>query len=120
MIAKTIASSRGAAVMFSLTSAAVLWAAGMVPASADPLFAQTNLVSDQPGVAKITDPSLVNAWGISEGPATPFWISDNGTGLSTLYSVPGATPPVTKFPLTVTINPATEQRQRRRRDRSSM
>jgi uncharacterized protein (TIGR03118 family) len=107
MIANTIASSRGAAVMFSLSTAAMLWAAGMVPASADPLFNQQNLVSDIPGLAKITDPSLVNAWGISEGPATPFWISDNGTGLSTLYSVPGATPPVTKVTsLTVTINPA--------------
>ena len=66
MIAKTIASSRGAAVMFSLSSAAMLWAAGMVPASADPLFNQTNLVSDIPGLAKITDPSLVNSWGITE------------------------------------------------------
>jgi uncharacterized protein (TIGR03118 family) len=106
MIAKTIASSRGAAVMLSLAGAAALSAAGMVPASADPLFNVTNLVSDQPGVAKITDPSLVNSWGITESSTSPFWISDNGTGLSTLYSVPGATPPVTKVPLTVTINPA--------------
>jgi uncharacterized protein (TIGR03118 family) len=79
----------------------------MVPASADPLFNVTNLVSDQPGVAKITDPSLVNSWGITESSTSPFWISDNGTGLSTLYAVPGSMPPVTKNPLTVTINPAT-------------
>jgi uncharacterized protein (TIGR03118 family) len=107
MSVKTIASSCGAAVMFSLTSAAMLWAAGMVPASADPLFNVTNLVSDQPGVAKITDPSLVNSWGITESSTSPFWISDNGTGLSTLYAVPGSMPPVTKNQLTVTINPAT-------------
>jgi uncharacterized protein (TIGR03118 family) len=107
MIAKTNASSRGTAVKFSLTSAAMLCAAGMVPASADPLFNVTNLVSDQPGVAKITDPSLVNSWGITESSTSPFWISDNGTGLSTLYAVPGSMPPVTKNPLTVTINPAT-------------
>ena len=60
------------------------------------------LVSDIPGLAKITDPDLVNAWGISESPTSPFWISDNGTGLSTLYSVP----PIAKVPLTVTIPPS--------------
>jgi uncharacterized protein (TIGR03118 family) len=51
---------------------------------------QTNLVSDLPGVAAVTDPHLVNPWGITEGPAGPFWISDNNAGVSTLYSVPGA------------------------------
>jgi len=51
---------------------------------------QTNLVSDLPGVAAVTDPNLVNAWGISESTASPFWISDNNAGVSTLYQVPGA------------------------------
>jgi uncharacterized protein (TIGR03118 family) len=51
---------------------------------------QTNLVSDLPGVAAESDPNLVNAWGISESPASPFWISDNNAGVSTLYQVPGA------------------------------
>jgi uncharacterized protein (TIGR03118 family) len=51
---------------------------------------QTNLVSDLVGVAAVTDPNLVNPWGISESPTSPFWISDNGSGLSTLYLVPGA------------------------------
>ena len=41
-------------------------------------YVQTNLVSDQPGVAQLTDASLVNAWGLSAGPATPLWVSDNG------------------------------------------
>src|SRR5215471_14713803 len=50
---------------------------------------QTNLVSDLPGVAAVLDPNLVNPWGIAESPGSPFWISDNGTGLSTLYQVPG-------------------------------
>lgn len=50
-------------------------------------YRQTNLVSDQPGVAMLQDPNLVNAWGISFGPTTPFWVSDNATGLSTLYGV---------------------------------
>jgi uncharacterized protein (TIGR03118 family) len=51
---------------------------------------QTNLVSDLPGVAFVGDPNLVNPWGISESSASPFWISDNGAGVSTLYQVPGA------------------------------
>jgi uncharacterized protein (TIGR03118 family) len=51
---------------------------------------QTNLVSDLPGVAAVTDPNLVNPWGISESSGSPFWIADNNAGVSTLYSVPGA------------------------------
>src|SRR5262249_33235615 len=50
---------------------------------------QTNLVSDLPGVAANLDPHLVNPWGISESPTGPFWISDNGTGVSTLYNTAG-------------------------------
>lgn len=50
-------------------------------------YRQVNLISDLPGVAVLQDTNLVNAWGISFGPATPFWVSDNGTGLSTLYTV---------------------------------
>src|ERR1700722_9909183 len=47
---------------------------------------QTNLVSDLPGVAQFTDPNLVNPWGISESAGSPFWISDNNAGVSTLYN----------------------------------
>jgi uncharacterized protein (TIGR03118 family) len=64
---------------------------------------QTNLVSDLPGVAAVTDPHLVNPWGISESAASPFWISDNGASVSTLYNVPGANPPVSINPLVVSI-----------------
>jgi len=53
----------------------------------DSHYQQVNLVSDLPDVAILQDTNLVNAWGISFGPATPFWVSDNGTGLSTLYAV---------------------------------
>jgi uncharacterized protein (TIGR03118 family) len=53
---------------------------------------QTNLVSDLPGVAQFQDSNLVNPWGISESPGSkgsPFWISDNNAGLSTLYNTAG-------------------------------
>jgi uncharacterized protein (TIGR03118 family) len=66
-------------------------------------FQQENLVSDQPGVAAITDPNLVNGWGISHGPATPVWVSDNGTGVTTLYQGAVGTTPVSQVPLIVTI-----------------
>jgi len=65
---------------------------------------QTNLVSDLPGAAAVTDPNLVNPWGISESGSSPFWISDNNAGLGTLYIVPGANnTPVSINPLAVNI-----------------
>ena len=49
-------------------------------------FTVTNLVSNQSGVANNTDPNLINPWGLSqESPSAPLWVSDNGTGLSTVY-----------------------------------
>jgi len=50
-------------------------------------YVQTNLVSDQPGMALLHDTNLVNAWGISSSPSSPFWVSANGTGLAVLYAV---------------------------------
>src|SRR5690349_17025441 len=50
-------------------------------------YRQVNLVSDLPGVAILQDTNLVNAWGVSFSASSPFWISDNGTGKSTLYAV---------------------------------
>jgi uncharacterized protein (TIGR03118 family) len=49
----------------------------------------TNLVSNQSGQALHTDPLLVNAWGLVHGPGGPWWISDNNSGWSTLYSSTG-------------------------------
>ena len=46
----------------------------------------TNLVSNQVGAARHTDPLLVNAWGLTYGPGGPFWLSDAGSGWSTLYN----------------------------------
>jgi uncharacterized protein (TIGR03118 family) len=67
-------------------------------------YHQRNLVADTPGHAEVTDPNLVNAWGLSFGPNTPAWVADNGTGRSTLYS--GATSSAmgaTTVPLVVKI-----------------
>ena len=59
------------------------------PASAQ--YAQTNLVSSVPGLATITDPRLVNPWGIARTPTSPFWTSNQGTNSSTLYAITGST-----------------------------
>jgi hypothetical protein len=53
---------------------------------------QTNLVSNRNDQgAQITDANLKNPWGVSMGPTTPLWVSDNNAAVSTLYSIaPGA------------------------------
>jgi uncharacterized protein (TIGR03118 family) len=61
-------------------------------------FAQVNLASDVPGLAQVTDPNLVNPWGISFSPTGPFWFADNGSGVSELLD--GRGQPV---PLVVTV-----------------
>ena len=87
---------------------AVTTAAGLaaVPATASasgasPVVRQINLVSDQPGMAQLTDPYLVNAWGMSHGPGTPIWVSDNGADVSTLYRGAVGGTAVSVVPLTV-------------------
>jgi uncharacterized protein (TIGR03118 family) len=55
-------------------------------------FLQTNLVSDIAGVAATTDPQLINPWGLTASSSSPFWVSDNQTGFSTLYNSQGTKP----------------------------
>jgi uncharacterized protein (TIGR03118 family) len=104
----------------SLWSAATIMAAGTLastalgaaPASAHPsTYRQINLVSDQRGKAPLTDPDLVNAWGLAASPGTdaapgsPLWVADNGSDKATLYT--GKTPTsVSKFSLVVSVTGA--------------
>src|SRR6201984_82226 len=64
-------------------------------------YTQTNLVSNTAGVAPVTDPQLVNPWGVSRNSGSPWWVSDQATGFSTLYNGAGA-----KQSLIVTTPPA--------------
>ena len=66
-------------------------------------YLPTDLVSDQPGVAPVTDPNLVNAWGISFSSNSAFWVSSNGKDLSTLYTGDVGGKPLTKVGLEVAI-----------------
>ena len=60
------------------------------PAPQTTSYTQTNLVSDGFVPAAHTDSNLVNPWGVSYGPTGPFWVSDNGTGVTTIYDGSGA------------------------------
>ena len=64
-------------------------------------YKQTNLVSDVPGMAPVTDPNLINPWGLSRSSPTPanpngspWWISDNNSGFTSLYTGAGVSVPI--------------------------
>jgi uncharacterized protein (TIGR03118 family) len=70
---------------------AIAFSVGVLPLSlAAQQYTVTPLVADQSGVAAATDPNLVNPWGLSRSSASPWWASDNGTGVATLYDGTGA------------------------------
>ena len=80
-------------ILFVLSGPHSLWAD-------DHAYVETDLVSDIPGRAASVDANLVNPWGIVASSTSPFWVSDNGSGLSTLYNGAG-----TKLGLVVAIPP---------------
>jgi uncharacterized protein (TIGR03118 family) len=75
---------------------------------AAPTFVQTNLISDGFVQAQVTDPNLINPWGLSFSPTSPLWISDNGTGLASVDNLQGGTVTLNAIPASpVTIPPPT-------------
>ena len=97
--AGSVSNSRPVAIL--QVCSALLIAFGLALPAEATLFSDTNLVTDNQAAnpALITDPNLVNAWGISHSGASPFWVSDNGTGLATLYRID----PVTNIPTTQSL-----------------
>jgi uncharacterized protein (TIGR03118 family) len=83
------------AVTFAMLFAAVY---GFAQTAGESIFKQANLVSDQSGVATTTDKNLVNAWGITHGPAGPWWVNDNGAAVTTVYDGQGR-----PFPLATSL-----------------
>ena len=72
-------------------------------------YTQVNLVANTSGIAPVTDFTLINPWGLSRNSGSPWWVSDNGTGVASLYngvgtviplevSIPKANPSSTTFP----------------------
>src|SRR5437867_5527945 len=85
-----------------LLVAAVMFTAASARADT---YSWTNFQSDIAGVAQHVDPNLVNPWGMSVSPSGTIWVSDNGTGVSTLYHQDG-----TAASLVVTIPTAARNR----------
>src|SRR5215831_6321162 len=94
-----------------LLLSAALTMAACIPAIAkadrpETQYQQINLVSDLAGIAQVQDTNLVNGWGISFHDTFPFWVSDNGTGKTTLYAVTNdasGAPHASIVPLVVTV-----------------
>jgi len=86
---KTYLRSFKAALLIGLSTIGYCEAAGFLETD---LVVNRSPLIDANGVThvgKAVDSNLVNPWGISESPASPFWISDNGAGVSTLYNTTG-------------------------------
>jgi uncharacterized protein (TIGR03118 family) len=82
-------SGRAAVLAFAI----LLIASGVTPVFAQ--YKRTDLASNQPGVAPSTDQQhLINAWGLTAVPTGPWWLSDNGSGFSTLYNGSGQQNPL--------------------------
>ena len=87
-----------------LITAALALTCGLASATAQTTpqhYKQTDLTSSNASLAPVSDVHLINPWGLSRSSGGPWWVSDNGTGLSTLYSGTGSV-----IPLVVTIPPA--------------
>jgi uncharacterized protein (TIGR03118 family) len=72
-------------------------------------YTETILVADSTNTATTSnppDPLLINAWGLTRGPGTPFWVADAGSGWATLYTGSGA-----KIPLNVVVPAAVKGNQ---------
>ena len=72
----------------AFATAALLLVAGSPAQAGSPASRVTEIdqVSNQPGHAKLTDPDVVNAWGLALGPTTPLWVANNGTSTATVYT----------------------------------
>ncbi len=85
--------------------AALLVAQGLHAAAANS-YVVHNLTADVPWVADHVDPLLIDPWGISFSATSPFWISNRGTGTSTLYNGIGQPYPVASPLVAIIPRPA--------------
>jgi uncharacterized protein (TIGR03118 family) len=88
-IAATLSPGLYTAVLAGLNNGTGVGLVEVYDRGAAPVYQQTNLVSDLPGIASVQDPNLVNPWGFATSPASPFWVANNHTGVATLYNSSG-------------------------------
>jgi uncharacterized protein (TIGR03118 family) len=93
----------GAAALVLAIAAPATASSGHPSAARTPRLTEVDQISNQPGKANITDPDLVNSWGLALSPTGPLWVANNGTNTATVYAGGVGGAPVTKAPLTVTI-----------------
>jgi uncharacterized protein (TIGR03118 family) len=85
-------SSRGVRIILGallLTGVALVVGATSARSDVPGTYTVHNLSSNVPGLAAHTDPDLQNGWGITEPASGRWWVADNGTDKSTLYSADG-------------------------------
>src|SRR6266566_6600229 len=82
----------------------------LLPTLAFAQYTRTDLVTDSVVGGTVADPHLVNGWGLTALPGSPWWVSDNVTGLSTLYAINNSAQgtSASRVPLVVTIPSATK------------
>ena len=71
----------------AIKTLAVLALAAIFPCFTFAQYKRTDLVTNSGAGGSVNDPHLVNAWGLVSTATSPYWVSDNSTGLSTLYSI---------------------------------
>ena len=71
---------------------------GQAPANKN-VYIQHNIVADIAGQADLTDPNLINPWGLSQSAGSPFWASNHDKGNSTLYNGTGIASTTTIVPV---------------------
>lgn len=95
---------RVAAALPVVLTAALVFSTGSATATgAQTRFTETDLVSNQQNVAQLTDPNLVNPWGLAISPTSPLWVADNGPGLATVYRGGGTAGPASMLALAPAI-----------------
>jgi len=60
-------------------------------------YTETKLISNEAGVAPITDPNLIDPWGLAFSATSPLWVSNQGSGTATVYKITGTTSSVTQL-----------------------
>ena len=102
----TLATALVAAFISYLATPAAVKTGGYKPTD---LVVNKSPLTDKNGIvhsSKQVDPNLLNPWGVTEiptGMGSPFWISDNAAGVSTLYNVPASTPNTVNPPVPVRV-----------------
>src|SRR5258708_2062845 len=71
----------------AIKTLAVLALAAVLPCLTFAQYPRTDLVTNSGAGGTVNDFHLVNGWGLVSTGTSPFWVSDNATGFSTLYSI---------------------------------